>query len=53
MAEVKNPIAERVKKMAAILEAAQKVSEELEEEAKEKAEAEKALLALKPAPPPS
>ena len=53
MAEVKNPIAERVKKMAAILEAAQKVSEELEEEAKEKAEAGKALLARPAAPPPS
>jgi len=29
MAEIKNPIAERVKKMAAILAAAQKVSREL------------------------
>ena len=53
MAEVKNPIAERVKKMAAILEAAQRVSEELEKEAKEKAEAGKALLGRPVAPPPS
>ena len=53
MAEVKNPIAERVKKMAAILAAAKKVSEELEKEAKEKAEAEKALLARPAALPPS
>ena len=51
MAEVKNPIAERVKKMAAILAAAKKVSEELEKEAKEKAEAEKALLGRPAAPP--
>ena len=51
MAEVKNPIAERVKAMAAILQAAQKVSEELEEEAKAKAEAEKALLGRPIVPP--
>ena len=53
MAEVKNPIAERVKKMAAILEAAQKVSEELKEEEEKEAEAGKALPARPVALPPS
>ena len=53
MAEVKNPIAERVKKMAAILEAAQKVSEELKAEEEKEAEAEKALLGHPVVPPPS
>jgi len=32
MAEEKNPISERVKKMAAILQAAQKAAEEIEKE---------------------
>jgi len=32
MAEEKNPISERVKKMAAILQAAQKTAKEIEEE---------------------
>ena len=53
MAEVKNPIAERVKKMAAILEAAKKVSEELKEEEAKKAEAAKGELARPVVPPPS
>lgn len=42
MVEIKNPITERVERMAAILAAAKKVGEELEKEkeAKEKAERE-------------
>jgi len=32
MAEIKNPLTERVTKMAAILQAAQKTAEEIEEE---------------------
>lgn len=38
MTEEKNPLSERVKKMAAVLEAAKKVSEELEKEAEAKEE---------------
>lgn len=53
MAEVKNPIAERVKKMAAILQAAQEVSEKLKEEEAKEAEAGKALPSPKAAPRPS
>lgn len=41
MAEVKNPITERVRKMAAILEAAQKVGRELKEEKAKEEEVEK------------
>lgn len=40
MAEVKNPLAERVKKMAAILEAAKKVGQEVEGEKEEETTAE-------------
>lgn len=41
MAEDKNPISERVKKMAAILAAAKRTKEELEKEKEEEAKAEK------------
>lgn len=40
MAEIKNPIADRVKKMAAILAAAKKVGEELEKEKEAKGKKE-------------
>jgi len=40
MAEEKNPISERVKKMAAILQAAKQTKEKLEKEKEEKAKAE-------------
>lgn len=41
MAEDKNPISDRVKKMAAILAAAKEVSEKVEEEKAKEAKAEK------------
>lgn len=41
MAEIKNPITERVKKMAAILAAAKKVGKEIEEEKAKEGEAGK------------
>lgn len=53
MAEIKNPIADRVKKMAAILEAAQKVGKELEKEKEAKEKAERAGLGPWPEQRPS
>lgn len=53
MAEVKNPISDRVKKMAAILEAAQKVGKELKEAKEKGAEAAKGAPARPAELPPS
>jgi hypothetical protein len=40
MAEIKNPLTERVKKMAAIIEAAKKAGEKVEEEKAKEGQAE-------------
>jgi len=50
MAELKNPLQERVAKMAAILAAAKEVSEELKKEKEAKGETGKASLARPVAP---